>query len=560
MTASKKVWAVIGVVIVVVIAGSLAAYFLTQTSTKTTPKTTIVLYTWWATTGKIALKHEIASFEAAYPNYIVEQEVTPGGGGDNSMAAVLSLIKAGNPPDLFQTHMGPMMYSYVSADPKGLSDYVSWTSYYETNLSGKVIQSAFDAGALNGVLLSMPVEVHTMGLLYMNDQVLHHYGLPVPTNAWELYNETQQLVQDGFYNSTCAPWGISENEGGWAQLQLWENNFLALAGPKLYNEFTYGTLNISDPNVMHIINETNYLFENEAKYDLPGWQTMSWTQMASKLISGDIAFLTAGDFVTNYMYDYYNTTSYPAVSPYINNSATPILVSPFPGTQNYFVVNLDSVGVPTCTSPSIQQTAITFVKYWTSPTGNKVWTQWKGISYYLNMPTNYYNTPEQGYMYERLVNTTNPADFVYALSDGGLFISPSLTLESALLNWQEGAYNLAQWQNAIVNTINVEKSSWLSANSLNLGYLGFPGYPFGAYLPPWANSTYNQTGYGSKVVPDFSMYKDTNTKTNSIISNNFSIPSNSEFIIYYASTGNVQINQNLIASTPSSITISKFFN
>ncbi len=556
MATSKKVWAAIVVVIVVVIAGSLAAYFLTQTSTPTPTKTTIVLYTWWATTGKVALQHEIAAFEAAYPNYNVTQEITPGGGGANSVAAVLSLIKAGKQPDAFQTHMGPMMYSYVSADPKGLSDYVNWTSYYETNLSGEVIQSAFEAGALNGVLLSMPVEVHTMGLLYMNDQVLHHYGLPVPTNAWELYNETQQLVKDGFYNSTYAPWGISGTESGWAQLQLWENNFLALAGPKLYNEFTYGTLNISDPNVMHLINETNFLFENEAKYDLPGWQTMSWTQMASELISGHIAFLTAGDFVTNYMYDFYNTTSYPAIPQYINNSATPILVNSFPGTQKYFVVNLDSVGVPV--GPK-EQAAITFVKFWTSPAGNKVWTQWKGISYYKNMNTSYYNTPEQAYMYEKLVNTTNPADFVYALSDGGLFISPQLTIQSALLNWQEGAYSSVEWQNALVNSLSVEKSSWLSANSYNLGYLGFPGHPFGAYLPPWANSTFNQTGSGSKVVPGVSLYKNTDQKTSQIISDSISIPYNSEFTIYYAISGNVQITQNFISST-STITISKFFN
>ncbi len=554
MAVNKKGWAIIVVVVViVVIAGSLSAYYLTRPTAQT--KTNIVLYTWWATTGKIALEHEIPAFEAAYPNYTVTQEVSPGGGGSNSVAAVLSLIKAGNPPDAFQTHMGPMMYSYVSADPKGLSDYVNWTSYYDSNLSGKVIPSAFEAGALNGVLLSMPVEVHTMGLLYMNDQVLHHYGLPVPTNAWELYNETQQLVKDGFYNSTYAPWGISAAEGGWAQLQLWENNFLALAGPKLYNEFTYGTLNISNPNVMHLINETNFLFENESKYDLPGWQTMSWTQMASELISGHIAFLTAGDFVTNYMYDFYNTTSYPAISQYINNSATPVLVNSFPGTQNYFVVNLDSVGVPM--GPK-EQAAVTFVKYWTSPAGNKIWTQWKGISYYENMNTNYYNTPEQAYMYEKLVNTTNPADFVYALSDGGLFISPSLTLESSLLNLQEGAQTLSNWQNAIVSSLNVEKSSWLAANSYKLGYLGFPGHPFGAYLPPWANSTFNQTGSGSKVVSGFSMYKNTYTNTNPINPDSINIPYISEFINYYALTGNVQINQNFISSA-STVTISKFY-
>ncbi|MCL4420794.1 MAG: extracellular solute-binding protein [Candidatus Thermoplasmatota archaeon] len=501
MAVTRKWWIVIGIVIVVVAAGSIAGYELTKRpATKN-----IVLYTWWATTGKVALQHEIPAFEKAYPGYTVSTEITPGGGGYNSIATVLSLIEAGKPPDAFQAHMGPMMYSYVSADSKGIGGFVNWTSYYKDNLSGHVIPAAFEAGSMNGVLLSMPVEVHTMGLLYINQAVLHRYGLPIPTNVWMLQNDTNALVSKGFNNATEAPWGISANEGGWAQMQLWENNFLGLAGTKLYNEFTYGTLNTSNATVSHLISQANGLFLNESKYDYPGWQTMSWTQMASELIGGHVAFLTAGDFVTNYMYDYYNTTSYPAISPYINNTSTPVLVESFPSTQSYFVVNLDSVGIPT--GPTAAAGTL-FVKYWTSPAGNKIWTQWKGISYYNNVTTNYYNTPEQWYMYEKLVHT-NTSDFVYALSDGGLFNSPFTTLTGNLLTLQESggsSSKLSSWNSQIVSQVGVEKSTWLSANNLSLGYLGFPGAPFGGYLPPWANSTYNLTGSGSHAVSGYSLH------------------------------------------------------
>ena len=504
---SKKIVMAIVIVLVVVVAGSIAGYELTKPKTKN-----VVLYTWWATEGKVALEKEIPAFESANPGYTVSLEITPGGGGDNSVATVLSLIRAGKAPDAFQAHMGPMMYSYVSADSQGLNGFVNWTSYYQTNLSGKVIPAAFEAGAMNGVLLSMPVEVHTMGLLYMNDAVLHHYGLTPPTNVWQLQNDTNALVADGFDNSTNAPWGISANEGGWAQLQLWENNFLGLAGTTLYNEFTYGTLNTSNPQVAHIINETNGLFINESKYDFPGWQTMSWTQMASELVDGHVAFLTAGDFVTNYMYDYYNTTSYPVESQYVNNTSTPVLVQSFPSTQNYFVVNLDSIGVPTGSSAAA---GTVFVKYWTSPAGNKVWTQWKGLSYYKGITNDYYNTPEQWYMYNKLENTTNPADFVYALSDGGLFASPDTSLIGSLLSLQEASNPTAKvssWNSEISSQVTVEKSTWLSANSLGLGYLGFAGSPFGGYLPPWANSTYNATGSGSHAVTDLAgTYSTVNT-------------------------------------------------
>jgi len=493
MALSKKAGIVIAVVVIIVIAGSIAGYELSRQS-KTPTTTNIVLYTWWATTGKVALSHLIPAFEATHPGYTVSEEISPGGGGGNSLIAVMSLISAGKPPDAFQTHYGPWTYSYVSVDPQGVNGFVNWTSYYESNLSGHVVPSTFEAGAMNGVLLSMPVEVHTMGLLYMNKNVLQHYNIPIPTNEMQLLNATEQLVKDGFYNSTSAPWGISANEGGWAQLQLWENNFLAIAGPKLYNEFTYGTLNTSNPAVQNMINETDNLFLAESSYDYPGWQSMSWTQMASELVEGHIAFLTAGDFVTNYMYDFMNTTSYPATSQYINQSNAVVLVEPFPGTQNEFVINLDAIGVPM--GPTAAAGTL-FVKYWTSYSGDKIWTQWKGISYWNNITTNYYNTPEQWYMYQRLIQTPSN-DFVYALSDGGLFASPFSTLTGSLITLQEtGSSDVNSWNSVINSQLQVEKSSWLSANKVGLGYLGFPGQPFGSYLPPWANSTYNRTGQKS---------------------------------------------------------------
>ncbi|MEM0127916.1 MAG: glucose ABC transporter substrate-binding protein GlcS [Thermoplasmatales archaeon] len=494
MALSKTAIVVIVVVVVVIVAGSIAGYELTR---PTTTSQNVVLYTWWATTGKVALNHLIPGFESANPGYTVTEEVSPGGGGDNSLIAVMSLISAGKPPDAFQTHYGPWTYSYVSVDPQGVNGFYNWTSYYEDNLAGHVVPSAFEAGAMNGVLLSMPVEVHTMGLLYINKNVLQHYGLPLPTNEMQLLNETKQLVKDGFYNSTEAPWGISANEGGWAQLQLWENNFLALAGPKLYNEFTYGTLNTSSPQVQSIINETDQIFVAESQYDYPGWQSMSWTQMASELVDGHIAFLTAGDFVTNYMYDFMNTTSYPAVAPYVNQSNVTVLVESFPGTSSYFVVNLDAIGVPT--GPT-EAAGVKFVKYWTSYTGDKIWTQWKGISYWNNVTTDYYNTPEQWYMYQKLISTPS-SDFVYALSDGGLFASPYTTLTGALITLESsGSPDISSWNSQVKSEVSVEEQSWLSANSEHLGYLGFPGAPFAGYLPPWANSTFNATGSGSKAV------------------------------------------------------------
>jgi len=524
---------IIAIIVVIVIIIAAVGIYYGITLTRPT-KTTIVFYTWWADTGKVALDHMLPGFENAYPQYVVTSEVLPGGGGVNAFPAIISLIKAGKPPDAFQTHLGPQMFSLIEEYPGGVSaglkGVVNWTSYYEENLSGKVIPEVIEAGAFAGDLLSVPTQVHTSSLLYINNQVLHHYGLPIPSNISQLINDTLQLVKDGFYNSTNAPWGISGAEDGWGGLQLWESLFLALGGPKLYNEFTYGTLNLSDPNVMHVINETNIIFAELSKYNLPGWQTMTWQQMSAELASGHIAFFVMGDWATNYMYDNLNTTSYPALPQYISNPAAyPVLVTSFPGTQNYVAIVVDSVGAPSNLPPASEKAAITFLEYWSSPQGELVWSKWKGESYYLNVPASNYNTPEQAWAYERLINASNnPADWVYALADGGLYISPGNTMESAILNVQEGVYTLSDLVNAINQSLNTEEQTWLTANSYGLGYLGFPNHPFGNYLPPWVTSTNG----------DGPAYKNTNTSTN---------PTDSTELII--NTNNVQINQIFIAPT-----------
>ncbi|AWR95712.1 hypothetical protein [Acidianus brierleyi] len=34
-----------------------------------------------------------------------------------------------------------------------------------------------------------------------------------------------------------------------------------------------------------------------------------------------------------------------------------------------------------------------------------------------------------------------------------------------------------------------EEQEWLQAAKLGLGYMGWPGHPFGNYYPPWVKST-----------------------------------------------------------------------
>jgi len=454
------------------------------TSTTTSAATSVTFYTWWATEGKIALSHEIPAINSM-TGLTLTPEIVPGAGGTNAKYAILALVEAGKPPAAFQVHYGPEMISYVEAAPNGIHSFLNMTTYAaQWGLTTNAVPAVLQAGAFNGTLLSIPVNVHRGALLWVNNKVLREYNLPFPTNFTLLVSDTLQLAKDG-----VTPWMVPGADGGWDQLNLWEDIFLALAGPKLYNEIIYGVLPLSNTTVQSLIQETNYWFLNFTSYSYPGELSLSWTQGLTDLIQGKVAFQANGNWLTNYAYDFDNTTAYPPLAQYLDNSSITLIETPFSGTQGYYALVIDSVGIPV--GPQ-QQQALQIAHAWSSYQGQKVWTQWKAVTYYKNA-TDYYNTPAQWYDYQQLLSTPE-GDFVYQLSDGGLFDDVFATLNSGLLTLQEvGPSGLNAWNSTLTSALHQEEQEWLSAAKIGLGYLGFPGQPFAGYYPPWVE---NPSAYG----------------------------------------------------------------
>ncbi|BDB99946.1 glucose ABC transporter substrate-binding protein GlcS [Saccharolobus caldissimus] len=504
---STQIAIIVAIIVIVIVIGAIAGIMLTRKPTPTvitttvtstittTPVTTtttttgpIVFYTWWATEGKIALNHLIPAFEKA-TGLQMQPYIVPGAGGTNAKYAILALIEAGKPPAAFQVHFGPEMISYVEAAPNGVNSFVNMTPYaIQWGLLKNAVYEVLQAGAFNGTLLSIPVNVHRGALLYVNVQLLREYNLPFPYNFSTLVYDTVQLAEHGIH-----PWMVPGGDGGWDQFNLWEDIFLSLAGPQLYNEMIYGTINLNNATVQKLINETNYWFLNFTSYDYPGWQSMTWTQGLTLLVQGKVAFQANGNWLTNYAYDFLNTTAYPPLPQYINNSSVTLIESPFPGTQNYYALVIDSIGIPV--GPQEQQ-ALQLAHFWSSYQGQEVWTKWKAVTYYKNA-TDWFNTPAQWYDYEQLINdSSHPQDFVYQLSDGGVFDDVFAQIDSGLLTLQEvGPAGLSAWNSTLYSAMHEEEQQWLEAAKLGLGYLGFPGHPFANYYPPWVM---NPSMYGLK--------------------------------------------------------------
>lgn len=472
--------AVVAVVVVVVIIGAVVASVLNKPSTSS-KSGNVYFYTWWGPTSGRALQNLTASFHQAYPQYTAVPTVSPGAGGTNAKYAILTLIKAGNPPNTFQTHYGPEMLSYVEAAPNGASSFVNMTSYVKSTLEPHMVMPVLEAGSFNGVSFSLPVTAHQGAQLFFNPQVLAKYNLPIPNNMSVLLNDTIALGSHGI-----KAWVIPGGDGGWDQLNIWENAFLAYGGNTLYDELMYGTLNTSSPAVMHVLNETNNAFFTFVKYSMPGLESTGWVQDIHYVLNGQAAFYTSGNWVLEYTTDYLFTIGYPATAPYTTWSNITLMDQSFPGTQQYWVLVTDSVAVPSGPSSTL---GLLFAKYFSSYKGDTVFTKAKAVTPYNNVTTDYFATPAQWHSYQTLKSTSS-SDFVYQLSDGGLFDNVFATLTSAMTSLSEiGPSDLAAWNLTLTQAVGSEQSQWKSANQLGYGYMGFPGHPFGGYVPPWATAS-----------------------------------------------------------------------
>ncbi|MEM3204426.1 MAG: glucose ABC transporter substrate-binding protein GlcS [Saccharolobus sp.] len=522
---SKTIIAVIIIVIVIAVAGGIGAYYSTLSSHPTStssssvfssslPSTSSSLATTssnvvdfinpWGAEDPVGLKWIQGNFSIYYPGYSVQYTSLPGASGVEERYVVINDIEAGKLQGAFWAHGGPEVLSYVELLPNPHDLYNMTPLLAQEGLFQKGVKQALIAISYNGTIFGAPTNIHRAEELYFNPQILKEYNLPIPTNLSTLIYDTQQLEAHGIH-----PWAVSGAEGGYEQLHLWFAIFLSVASQyygyagaaKLSNELMYGVLNLDNTTIQKIINETDNIFVQFTGSNsvIPSWQSQSIWSALALVIKGQAVFEAGGNWLAEYAAIWYNTTTYPAVEPYTKWNNITLMAMPFPGTQGIYVIDVDSLAIPTVNNPQ-EQAAINFVNFWTSYEGQKIWTYYKGVSIWANS-TDYYATPMQWYDYQALLNTPLQ-NFTWAFADGTLFDDAFYYLISQELNLQEqGTSYIPTFNAALLKAENMTFHEWQVAAKDGFGFVGMKGEPFGDYLPPWINpSTYS---YNSTYTPSF---------------------------------------------------------
>ncbi len=423
----------------------------------------ISFYTWWAGLDAIAVDYLIKNFTKA-TGIEIEKTAVPGGAGVNAKFAIIALIMAGKPPEVFQVHCGPEIISYFMAAPHKEADFVDLTGV------GKEIDivktPVGQACLLGGKLYELPVNLHRANLLLINKDILDRYGISPPKTLDELISACKKLKAAG------VPCMVQTGADLFTVLHLWEQIFLAVAGPEKYMQFMYGTLDPKDPS----IKQATEIFLELAETFPDDWMALDWLAAVARIIEGKGAMHCDGDWAVGIIFNVYRGVKMCSV-----DNVTPdckVIVAPFPGTQGIYNMVIDAIAV---TKGSRTDLGIKFARYFSSREGQIIFNLHKGsIVAYPDVSKDIYLINIQKWEVDEYSKSKAQ---VLSFTHGALFSDVwDMLMKKAVELAQYKRIALDSWYETVSKALSLEKDLWIKSGL----FAGSCEKPFAGVLPPWA--------------------------------------------------------------------------
>ena len=244
----------------------------------------LTVYHWWTAGGERQAMVKIeADFHAAYPDIVVHDNPTAGGGGITLKTVMQGKLAANMPPDTFQSLAGGELKTYVDG---GYLDNVDdiWAAQ---NLDLKYRAVLSKMVTFNGHKMAIPVSIHRANWLFYNVPIFKQFGLEPPRDVDELIADAKILAAHDII-----PIGLGTRDK-WTAVFLFDAVLLSVAGPDVYEQFYTGLL---DPQTDPRIRTAFQKFAQLIPYVYPDHGSDTWSDMPTLLGSGKVAMMVLGDF------------------------------------------------------------------------------------------------------------------------------------------------------------------------------------------------------------------------------------------------------------------------
>ena len=241
---------------------------------------------WWVSPSEHpAFEVLLNAFKAANPKVNVIDGSIAGGGGSNVQVALAARLRAGDPPDVWQTFLGSSLRAWVDA---GRIADVS-AVYERTGLDHTMPGTLLDAATYRVKAWGVPTGSHRGNNLWFNLRVLHDAGIAVPAAGYTSENFASDLAKVAASGRTALCLGGNDRS---TATELFENTLLGVIGPNGSAKIRDDSFDWTGPQLKRADPIRRRRVPRRAKC-----RALTWDQAAKKLASGDCAFLSMNDSV-----------------------------------------------------------------------------------------------------------------------------------------------------------------------------------------------------------------------------------------------------------------------
>ncbi|RBI61841.1 carbohydrate ABC transporter substrate-binding protein [halophilic archaeon] len=296
-----------------------------------------ILHGWSGGDGKAAFNALHSGFEEKHPD--AKTKVQPVGGGGNTDLNTLISKRLGNdnPPGSWADWPGKNLLQFTS---EGILGDIGTDVWGKNGMKDAYLDGPKKAAKPDGKFVAVPLNIHRMNNLFYNKKVVKKAGVD-PSSIESPKDLTAALKKVD--ENTNAVGMAQSTKGPWTTLQLWASVFLAEAGWDSYQQFMKGKGKQSEiESAFKTLADYSKYFSNDAS-------TIGWKEANKMVIDGKAAFIHQGDWAAG-MYsgqDFTFEEDWGHV--------------PFPGTDGYYAMNMDSFVFPK--DGPAPETAKKFLRY-----------------------------------------------------------------------------------------------------------------------------------------------------------------------------------------------------
>ncbi|KUH85784.1 MULTISPECIES: ABC transporter substrate-binding protein [unclassified Mycobacterium] len=253
----------------------------------TEPTDRLEIMSWWVSPSeRPALEVLVNAFKADNPDVEVLGGAIAGGGGSNVQIALAERLRAGDPPDVWQTFIGRSMRAW--ADAGRIADVSD--VYERTGLDATMAPALLDAATHRVKAWGVPTGAHRGNVLWFNRNVLREAGVAMPGPGYTPEAFSSDLAKVAASGTTALCLGGKDR---FAATELFENTLLAVVGTDGWSRISDDSFDWRGPQLRQALTRFGQIVSRAD----PAAGALTWDEAARKLAAGQCGYLSMNDSV-----------------------------------------------------------------------------------------------------------------------------------------------------------------------------------------------------------------------------------------------------------------------